>query len=81
MRASDFEKPNVYQKFTYDWEYYGVGYMVVCGSWYGKADLWWGGMETKLLEPFNDDTLLEKWQHPPAQKFYVPLKGLSPASV
>ncbi len=72
LKASDFKQPNVYQAFEYHWSYYEHAYMVMAVNWHGVKDLWWGGAETRLVEPFSDDTLLEIWRNPPPARYYVP---------
>ena len=64
LKPKDFKQVGVYQEFTYDWEFYEQGYMVVAGTSYGKHDFWWGGFTTQLIEPFTDSVLLEKWKTP-----------------
>jgi hypothetical protein len=72
LKPSDFKEPNVYQTFEYRWEYYEYSFMVAFVNWLGSGNLWWGGIETQLVEPFSDDKLMSIWRNPPKQNFYKP---------
>ena len=72
LKASDFTQPGVYQEFTYQWDYYEWGFQVDAVSWTGQGEVWWGGVETRLVRAFSDDELLALWQHPPAAHYYTP---------
>lgn len=72
LKAADFKQTNTYQAFEYRWSYYEHAYMVAAVNWHGAKDLWWGGVETRLVEPFDDDSLLKIWRNPTASNYYVP---------
>jgi uncharacterized membrane protein len=72
LKATDFKQPGIYQEFTYEWDYYEYGFQVDAVNWLGKGEIWWGGVETRLVKAFTDDELLSVWKNPPAVKYYVP---------